>query len=109
MKSNDALLCLMIAAHEKQSNKQAGLVIDQRLFNPSIIKIKANEVVYLHFFQANHDEFNIEINTALQTLELEPQNCVYNSSNTILRALSDITFKNSRNTDFYVQILRIQY
>lgn len=111
MKSNDALLRYMIAWDEAQKNRQAKLNTDEVLHTPKQIKVKPNEVVYLHFFHSNCPNFSIEIQTATETLTLNDRNTLSKSNNTILKAVSDIYFKSRQKhrTDFFVQLLRIQY
>lgn len=109
MKSNDALIAHLINKDEKQNDKLAATFLDERLVNPEQIKVSANEVVYLHFFKSNIEDFETIIETATETLVLNRKNTVEGMSNTIVRAVSDITLKNAKEVDFFVQLLRIQY
>ncbi|WP_062053773.1 hypothetical protein [Aquimarina longa] len=109
MKSNDSLLSHMITQDDYVNHKLAKLVTDERITNPKTIKVKANEVVYLHYFHSNVAKFNITMTTATETIVLDRNNTVHHCSNTILRAVSDIHFKSVEQANFFVQLLRIQY
>ncbi|TSE10002.1 hypothetical protein [Aquimarina algiphila] len=106
MKSNDMLLCQMIQAHNP---KLITMITDQNIVNPKKIKVHPNEVVYLHFFYSHMPDFKVEIQTATETLLLDDKNTIHQSSNTILKAVSDIHFKTDNTQDFFVQLLRTQY
>ncbi len=112
MKTNDALLSHIINRNEKYFHKLAKLITDERIETPTEINVGPNEVVYLHFFHSNVPDFSIDIKTATDSITLDRKNTFNGDSNTILRALSNITFTPNANTlppDFFVQILRIQY
>ncbi|MEW7289632.1 hypothetical protein [Aquimarina sp. 2304DJ70-9] len=109
MKSNDTLLNRIIEADEKQNHRLPKLITDERISNPTSIKVGINEVVYLHYFRSNYYNFSVEITTLTEALKLDRKNTQYNASNTILRAVSDIKFNTNTKHDFYVQLLRIQY
>ncbi len=109
MKSNDALVTQMIQTNEKNYHKQAKMISDERIVNPDIIKVGANEVAYLHFFHSNVPDFQIEIKTAMEVVTLDRKNTLHQSSNTILRSVSDIQFNSKKPKDFFVQLLRIHY
>lgn len=112
MKTNDALLSHIIHRNEKYFHKLAKFISDERIETPTEINVSPNEVVYLHFFHSNVPNFKIEIRTATDSITLDRKNTFNQDSNTILRALSNITFTSDANAlppDFFVQILRIQY
>ncbi|GAA4276287.1 hypothetical protein [Aquimarina mytili] len=109
MKSNDALLTKIINTNEKNYHKAAKLISDERIINPDTIKVGANEVAYVHLFHSNVPDFDIEIQTATETLTLNRKNTIDGNSNTILRTVSDMTFNSTKPKDFFIQLLRIQY
>ena len=109
MKTNDALLVEMIRQNENDPNKPVKLITDEIVSNPSLIKVVANQVVYLHFFHSLVADFEVQVKTATDQLILTPYNCMEEKNNTILRSPTDIQFDKRKRGDFFIQLLRIQF
>ncbi|WP_103071860.1 hypothetical protein [Aquimarina sediminis] len=109
MKSNDALLSLLMLQDKVSTGKQPKLITDHCIISPDKIKVKANQIVYLHFLHTNASDFEIEVITATQSLTITPNNTLNGSCNTIFRTVSDIEFRNIKSTDFFIQLLKMQY
>lgn len=109
IKSNDNLLCHIIATDEMQKGKIARYKTDETHSNPTQLKVSANEVVYLHFIHVKSTAFNLDINTATKAYTLDQNNTINGSFNTIVRCLSDIKFNARPQVDYVVQLVRIQY
>ncbi len=109
MKSNDTLLCHMMATDEMKKGAAPQYKTDDIIYNPTHIKVAANEVVYIHFFHSHVPEFNIKITTPTGLLTLSPDNAINGSSNTIIRAIGDISFTSMLRPSFFVQLIKIHY
>lgn len=107
--SNDNLLCHIIATDEMSKGAMPKHKVDELHHNPTQIEIGANEAVYLHFLHVNAPTFALGIRTATRAYDLTEANTIDGSFNTIVRCLSDVKFKVDDQTDFFVQLIRIQY
>ncbi|MEW7279726.1 hypothetical protein ABW636_14125 [Aquimarina sp. 2201CG1-2-11] len=108
MKSNDTLLCHLVATDEMKKGVEPQYKHDEVVHNPNEIKVAVNEVVYLHFFHCGDADFNIEITTPTQILQFTPENTYKGCNNTIIRAIGTVKIK-AQNQNFFVQLLRIHY
>ena len=108
-KSNDNLLCHIIATDEMSKGAMPRHKIDELHHNPTRIAVGVNEAVYLHFLHVNAPTFELGIRTATRAYDLTQANTMGGSFNTIVRCLSDVKFKTDGQTDFLVQLIRIQY
>lgn len=109
MKSNDTLLCHLVATDEMIKGEAPKLKLDELVFNPTHIDVATNEVVYIHFVHSNTAAFNIEITTPTNVTVIKSNNTLNNNCNTIIKAMGNIRFKTGANPNFYVQFLRILY
>ncbi len=109
MKSNDNLLCHIVATDEMLKGLSPKYKTDEIVHNPSRINVAANEVIYLHFFHCDSTDFNIEIATPTFIQQLTPKNTFNGSNNTIIRAIGNVNFKATQDSNFYVQFLKIYY
>lgn len=108
MKSNDTLLCHMIATDEIKKGVEPKYKNDELVYNPNEIRVAVNEMVYLHFFHCRDADFTITLSTPTQILTFTQNNTHNGSNNTIIRAIGTIKIK-AENSNFFVQLLRIQY
>ena len=109
LKSNDTLLCHIIATDEMIRDEISKSKVDELLSNPTQIKVAANELVYIHFIHSNDLKFEMELKTATQVIKLNRLNTIEGSCNTIIRCLSDVKIKTNNKPNFFVQLIRIQF
>lgn len=109
MKSNDTLLCHLVATDEMLHGNTPKLKVDELLQNPTSIEVAANEVVYIHFIHCKKAWFKIELTTPTSVIEITPQNTKENSSNSIIKALGNVKITSANDANFYVQLLRVLY
>lgn len=103
-KSNDYLLCELI---KQQTKQHPSLWKEELHLNPKRIEVAQNQIVYIHFFHSNLNEFSVTIDTSLDRVTLTRKNTFCNSSNLIIKSHSPIDFTAASESDFYVQLIRI--
>ncbi|UZO79745.1 hypothetical protein NBT05_12380 [Aquimarina sp. ERC-38] len=109
MKTNDALLCHLVANYTTLQKLHPKYQVDELLYSPKKIKVGVNEVVFIHYIEIKSGDFNLQITTPTRAVRLTPDNTTDHKSNTIIQAIGNIHFSSKSPVNFYVQVLRIQY
>lgn len=109
MKTNDNILIYMIEHDLKQKGCEAKQLVDVVVDSPKLIKVGANEIVYIHFVQASSEQpFELEISSANAVHKYTDKNTINGVSNLITRHWGSVKVKPSEKLSYFIHYVKVK-